>query len=547
MKPYKYITACVLICLFLKEKGLAQSIFQCKCTSSDTKSCLKEDNSNERATIKATNLYVSLLKQAKISDTLVNISALKPCSSVSTFVAYYNESNGKRFILYPVSKSIINLDYPDWVTKGALLHAIVHLQQVHSGKNNAYRQELEADSITISILRKCGATSDESIQYLKITDSPNMPEYQSRVKSAYQAPPIASFTVNCSNGCVEPCKVSFSSTSVNVHPDTKYYWNNEKFNENMQWTKELWAGEYIMKLRVVNPDGQESEFQQTIIVKKGNNPNPPTARFTVNCSNNCVEPCKISFSSTSTNVLPNSRYFWNGKELGSKVDWAYGSIKAGEYVMKLRVVNPDGQKSEFQQTITVKKDKPYINPVRFGIQVGANYSPDYEFFSPRIGLTLSYHPDFWGIQAELNYVKRVSETYNFYSEYNQFWNDYDYYSSFSNYKIHNLELPLMLVIGRNREPKIGVNALIGASISYGVSGNVRYEEYTSFANGDEDYYSENHPIEFEYDDYQRTQIRGILGITIGNERFCWGGRVDAGIPGSQYFSPEISSYLMFKF
>jgi len=544
MKLNKYSILCAMMCFFVVNKGRTQSTFQCKCSSIDVKLCLtSKAKGNYTATTKAKKIY-----NAFKTGLLPGFDALIPCNKVNSFVAYYDNINDYRYIFYPEDTSLVNLDNPNWQTKGALLHAIVHLQKEHNGKANAYRQELEADSITITLLRKWGATYKESVQYLKITNSPNMPEYQARLEAAYQAPPTASFTVNCSNGCVEPCnKVSFSSTSINVHPDTKYYWNNEKFNENVQWTKELWAGEYIMKLRVVNPDGQESEFQQTIIVKKGNNPNPPTARFTVNCSNNCVEPCKISFSSTSTNVLPNSRYFWNGKELGSKVDWAYGSMKAGEYVMKLRVVNPDGQKSEFQQTITVKKDKPYINPVRFGIQVGANYSPNYEFFSPRIGLTLSYHPDFWGIQAELNYVKRVSETYNFYSEYNQFWNDYDYYSSFSNYKIHNLELPLMLVIGRNREPKIGVNALIGASISYGVSGNVRYEEYTSFANGDEDYYSENHPIEFEYDDYQRTQIRGILGITIGNERFCWGGRVDAGIPGSQYFSPEISSYLMFKF
>ncbi len=547
MKLHKYSILCTLMCIFVVTKGITQSTFQCKCSSTDVELCLKSGD-NEPATKKAKEIY-------KVFKTGLQpgFDALKTCNKVSSFVAYYDNINDYRYVFYPEDKSLVNLDNPDWQTKGALLHAIVHLQRKHNGKANAYRQELEADSITITLLRKWGATYEESIQYLKITDSPKMPDYQSRVKSAYQTPPpSANFTVNCSNGCVEPCRVNFSSTSTNVHPNAEYFWNGEKLNQNIEWVNEMRAGEYVMKLKVINPDGQKSEFKKTVVVrKKAEDQPPPIASFTINCSNGCVEPCKVNFSSTSTNVHPNTKYLWNGQELGQNIKWL-DEKWTGEYRMKLTVINPDGQKSECLKTVIVRK-KPLspLNPFRFGIQAGINYSPEYEFFSPRIGMTLSYHPDFWGFQAELNYVKRVSETYSFFSEYNPFWDDYDYYSSFSNYKIHNLELPLMLIIGRNREPKIGINALVGASINYGLSGNVRYQEYTSLANGFTDYYSENYPIEFKYDDYQRTQIRGILGFTvgfrIGNEYLYWGARVDAGMPNSQYFSPEISSYLMFKF
>lgn len=456
------------MCFFAVTKVRTQSTFQCKCSSIDVKLCLKSED-NVIATKKAEEIY-------KVFKTGLQqgFEALRPCNKISTFVAYYDATTETRYIFYPEDKSFVNLDNANWQTRGALLHAIVHLQKEHNGKANAYRQELEADSITITLLRKHGATEEESTQYLKITNSPNMPELQSRLKAAnqvppkavFQAPPNASFTVNCSNGCIEPCRINFSSTSENTHPDTKYLWNGQELGKDIKWIDEKWVGEYIMKLTVINPDGQKSECSKTVFVRKKTPPIPPS---------------------------------------------------------------------------------PQLNPFRFGLQVGLNYSPDYEFFSPRLGLTFSYHPDFWGIQTELNYVKRMSETSYFYSKYNSFWDDYDYYSSSSNYKIHTLELPIIIIFGRNREHKIGVNALFGVSISYGISGNVRYEEYAYFANGSEDYYTENYPIRFEFDDYQRTQIRGIFGITIGHEHFCWGGRVDADITGSKYFSPEISSYLMFKF
>lgn len=352
------------------------------------------------------------------------------------------------------------------------------------------------------------------------------------------------------------------------HIQLKHTGEHDVYNQELEsdsivaiWMKNLGATfeESILHLRDTKQTSNLKipDYETRIAVFKSVYPSspllPPQAAFSYTCTNNCIAPCEITIScDESTNTTVNTRYFWNGIEGGNKITWQYEIPTS--FPLTLSVLNPDGQESSFTRDITISMPKNGMqkrNYMRWGAHAGLNYSPDYNFLSPKLGLVFIIHPSFWGFQAELNYIRRVSETHDYYSRYNPFWNDYDYYSRFSSYKISSLELPLMLLLGRNREPKIGINALIGVSGSYGISGNVRQKEYTSLANGFKDYYSENYPIEFEYDDYQRTQIRGILGFSVGfrisNEYLYWGARVDAGMPNSQYFSPEINSYVMFKF
>ncbi|MBE2206217.1 MAG: hypothetical protein IAE84_01465 [Saprospiraceae bacterium] len=128
------------------------------------------------------------------------------------------------------------------------------------------------------------------------------------------------------------------------------------------------TGEYLAKLGIRWPDIEnmlarhiKDGLQRKSHLLKGYqkvNP-PPIAKFTYKCRNTqtgaaeCTEPCRVDFKSESTKVNSSTKYFWNGAESGPS--HSLTDLRAGEHRMTLIVVNPDGQKSTYTQTVQVKK------------------------------------------------------------------------------------------------------------------------------------------------------------------------------------------------
>ena len=128
------------------------------------------------------------------------------------------------------------------------------------------------------------------------------------------------------------------------------------------------TGEYLAKLGIRWPDIEnmlarhiKDGLQRKSHLLKGYqkvNP-PPIAKFTYKCRNTrtgvaeCTEPCRVDFESTSTNVNSSTKYFWNGAESGRS--YSLTDKKAGEHRITLIVVNPDGQRDTFTQTVQVNK------------------------------------------------------------------------------------------------------------------------------------------------------------------------------------------------
>lgn len=209
---------------------------------------------------------------------------------------------------------------------------------------------------------------------------------------------------------------------------------------------------------------------------------------------------------------------------------------------KITVTKQPVQKPEIIKPKPKQDIVPETFPNKWGIHAGLNYSPNFEKFSFTGGISFTHHPNWIGFQAELNYVNRIdgfSESYSFGGGSN-----YAYYTY--TYDVHNIELPIMLIIGRSTE-RFGVNALLGASCNFTLLGDVDYEEYTSYANGSYNYYSGFYQLDFTSDDYSRLHFNGIAGITLGNNRFSVGSRVHVQLSDYLDLNPELRTYLMIRF
>lgn len=128
------------------------------------------------------------------------------------------------------------------------------------------------------------------------------------------------------------------------------------------------TGEYFAKLSIRWSDIEnmlarhikDGLQRKSHLLKGYQKVNPrPIAKFTYKCRNTrtgvaeCTEPCRVDFESTSTNVNSSTKYFWNGAESGRS--YSLTDKKAGEHRITLIVVNPDGQRDTFTQTVQVNK------------------------------------------------------------------------------------------------------------------------------------------------------------------------------------------------
>ncbi len=246
------------------------------------------------------------------------------------------------------------------------LHAIAHTDLHHARAERT--EEAAADEKTGEYLAKLSIRwpDIENMLARHIKDGKQRKSHLLKGYQTVKPRPIAKFTYKCKNTqtgaaeCIEPCRVDFKSESTKVNSSTKYFWNGAESGPSHSLT-DLRAGEHRMTLIVVNPDGQRDTSTQAIqIIKKPSLP-PPVAKFTYKCRNTqtgaaeCTEPCRVDFESTSTNVNNSTKYFWNAKELGTKIMFSDTLLKEGSYTMTLEVVNPDGQKSTYTQTVQVKK------------------------------------------------------------------------------------------------------------------------------------------------------------------------------------------------
>jgi len=459
--------------------ALAQPKFQCQLVKDEIKDCIraKEDTALKQKVLK---LYAPLLmlKSPTLKDTFppTNFESLKPCNKVKFFSAYNNKKTGERIIFYSPKDSFLTSPNPNWYMKGLLLHAIAHLQLDHSDTLNAYDKELKADERTAILLKGLGANFEQAILHLKELGNPthNMPDYETRWKKfgrIYFKPPTANFTYECNPlGCTEPCGVNFKSTSLNILPGTKYYWNDKELEKEFFWTN-MSEGDYTMTLKVVNPDGQEHSIAKMIRI----NESPPRAYQKVG------QPIVTE----------------------NETDW--------------------------------------------GIHAGLNYSPSFNQFSFTGGVSFRFHPSSsWiGFQTELNYANRIDEFSGSESNYNVFWRDFDYTEYSYIYDVHNIELPVIAIFGRNKE-SFHINGLLGLSYNYSFLGDLTYNESTYYASGDYDYFFDFRPINFPYD-YNRSNFNVITGIILGNNRISLGSRVNIILSDYYKFNPEIRTYIEFRF
>lgn len=281
-----YLSSILLVVFaFAGRTVLAQSHYQCQYSDLNLKKNIKPIGKmakNDSAAISLTNkLFMTLATQRRLK-----LDALYSCRGVTTFIAYYDSVKADRIIFYPESYIFTNIEATDWPAKGALFHAIAHLQHNHADKFAFSRLELEADSLAAIWLKQSGATFQEAIKYLEINASAKMPGYSKRIKlfkKIYpKSPPIpatplpeipqpatlkpkAKFTVTCTNNCIAPCELFIASTSENTVSGTCYEWNGIERGDHFTWTY-VQSAKFLLTLEVINPDGQRNKFTDSIMV-----------------------------------------------------------------------------------------------------------------------------------------------------------------------------------------------------------------------------------------------------------------------------------------
>jgi gliding motility-associated-like protein len=168
--------------------------------------------------------------------------------------------------------------------------------------------------------------------------------------------PIVTFTVNTTNQCLNPNSYTFISTAtVSSGTLTAYTWDLGDGTTATGPTPAAHtyttAGAYTIKLVVTTDNGCTDSTTQTITIYP-----KPTASFTINTANQCLNPNSYTFTSTSTVSSGTLTYAWDlgdGTTAIGSAPAAHTYTTAGTYSVKLVVTTNNGCKDSTTQTVTV--------------------------------------------------------------------------------------------------------------------------------------------------------------------------------------------------
>lgn len=186
----------------------------------------------------------------------------------------------------------------------------------------------------------CGAGMLDAAAAVAAVDSGNPPVNQ---------PPVADFSYSCSN-----LDCSFDATASSDPDGTinSYSWSfgASGVTANHSFAS---AGTYTVTLTVTDNDGANDSVSQSITVTEAPQNQPPTASFTVSCSN---LDCAFDATASSDSDGTITSYDWSFGATGANVDYTFPS--AGSYTVTLTVTDNDGANDTSTQTVTVTEAEP---------------------------------------------------------------------------------------------------------------------------------------------------------------------------------------------
>jgi gliding motility-associated-like protein len=174
--------------------------------------------------------------------------------------------------------------------------------------------------------------------------------------------PIVAFTVNTTNQCLNPNSYTFiSTTTVSSGTLTAYTWDLGDGTTATGPTPAAHtyttAGAYTVKLVVTTDNGCMDSTTQTITIYP-----KPTASFTINTANQCLNLNSYTFTSTSAVSSGTLTYAWifgDGTTATGIAPAAHTYATAGTYPVKLVVTTNNGCKDSTTQTVTIYQ-KPIV-------------------------------------------------------------------------------------------------------------------------------------------------------------------------------------------
>lgn len=171
--------------------------------------------------------------------------------------------------------------------------------------------------------------------------------------------PVAAFSFQPAS-CAAPCEIQFINESEDA---VAYRWDfgdsATTVDENPKHTYSQ-PGNYEVKLTAISPDG-ESQAKKEIIILNPSQVAPPIANFTIS-NNNCIAPCQVSFTNTSTNA---ETYSWKFGDEGHSEEKnpSHTYQNPGNYTVELTVTSSSGQTAMASKPVSIQEEAQNDPPI----------------------------------------------------------------------------------------------------------------------------------------------------------------------------------------
>lgn len=182
------------------------------------------------------------------------------------------------------------------------------------------------------------------------------------------APPLKANFSYSGTPCEVPCEITFTNLSTgNIDI---YAWNfgdgiGTSTDKDPVYTYST-PGQFTVTL-VVSGDGQTADTTQLLII----NQPKPVASFQIQ-NNDCIAPCDVSFTNTSTG--PIDQYEWDfgdGSPISTEENPEHTFAADGQFMVNL-TVSSQGQSDDTIQLVTIKREPPVAD---FTIQNDNCFAP----------------------------------------------------------------------------------------------------------------------------------------------------------------------------